>query len=348
MDLYYLLNSNNRKSSSKKKKPKAKKDNWYERLTVDEIKQICRAAKLPVTGAKKVLIERLIENESTNDYAWEGPVIGCNLAILKSRCQQRNLLLSGTKFSLVLKIVQHDHGSAPEATAAATKRPAPQNVDGAGAPAKKRKQATPDLGKIYEKVNKKIESCRQKKYQSHYGSKDHAPEVYSCIQDIIDNECFEKKYVESDPLFALEIAKSALVSLKDNFDKIQRPGYDENYIEMFCERLDTILIAAKPFMDEEKKNATLKWIEELHSKLEPYGLGLNYGTLKEGEDKSYLKNVMKVLKVAELPAANVENATDADADADEKKASSEATQKGTGEDKVDPSQDGNEFIFLSI
>ena len=326
--LFALIGRN--RPSSKKKKTKAKKDNWYERLTVDELKQICRAANLPVTGTKKVIIERLLNNESTNDYAWEGQAIGCNVGQLKSRCQERNLVQSGTKLSLVLRIVQYDHGSAPEATAAATKRPAPQNADGAAAK-KKRKPAKPDLEKIHDKVLRKIESCSQKKYQSHYGSKCHSPEVYSCVNDIIQNECFEKKYVESDPLFALDIAKSALVCLADNFDSIQRPGYDEDYIQCFCANLERILIAAKSLMDDEKKNATLRWIEKLESVLAPYGLGENFS--KEGEDARYLHSVINVL-ITENATTFPEKAETA-ADADEKEASSEATQDAAGEEKVE-------------
>lgn len=303
-----------RRRQTKKKKAKAKKENWYERLTVDELKQICRAATLPVTGTKKVIIGRLIGNESTNDYAWEGRYVGTTMDTLKQRCKDRNLVQSGTKLSLVLRIVQHDHKSAPEATAAATKRPAPP-ASADGPPKKKRKPAKPNLDKIHERVLKKIESCRQKKYQSHYGSKCHAPDLYSFIASTIRKECIDKKYIETEPLFALDIAESALVCLKDNFDSIVRPGYDEGSIESFSSDLKRILVAAKPVMDDDKRRATLDWIVGLEAKLEPYGLGeAFYGTREEGEDARYLLNVIKILEdnndVVEEEAESLKNAED--------------------------------------
>jgi len=274
------------RSSGKKKKTKVPKDNWFERIKVDELKQICRAAKLPVTGAKKIIIGRLFDNETTEKYSAEGRW-GYTVDTLKEECSKRNLVQSGNKFTIVLRLVQFDNGTAPEAIAAATKRPAPTNPDGT---AKKSKPSRPKLDKIYERVQKKVLSCDQKKYQSHWGSKTHSPELYSMIEKLIDKECIEKGYVKSDPLFALEIAKSALVSLNDNFSSINRPGYDDDYLTGAFSSLETILEAAKPLMSKELIGTTITWMEELDAELDSYGLGEG-----DGKERS-LVTAVKILK----------------------------------------------------
>jgi hypothetical protein len=281
-----------------KKKTKTKKENWFERLKVDELKEICIAAKLPVKGTKKVIIERLIEDDNTRKYGMEG-YFGTNMASLKGECSNRNLVQSGTKLTLVKRLLQKDHGSNPEATAAATKRPMETNAD---APSKKkRKPAKPNPEKIHDRVLKKIKSGNTSKmYQSHYGSKGHAPDVYSFIEDLIQNECVEKGYATSDPLFALEVAKSAIVCLSDNFDSMIRPGYDEDYLFGISGNLRVILRHANPLMDEELKTKRIAWIEDFDNVLSHYCLGGNgYSQI------SYFKGVANTLKETDaVKAAN--------------------------------------------
>ena len=280
MDPFFFLMAGRgrRGGGGRKKKAKKPKENWYERLTVDELKQICRAAKLAVKGTKKIIIERLLESDSTRKYGREG-MWGTNMNSLKGECADRNLVQSGTKLTLVLRILQKDNDTNPEATAAATKRPPPP-PDVAAAAKKKRKPAKPDLDKIYDRVQKKIESVKQKKYQSHYGSKTHAPDVYSFTEGLIRNECFDKGYAESDPLFALSIAKSALVSLTDNFYMMQRPGYDEDYFTCIANDLTKIINKAKPHMNDDAIADSISWIESLEAQLEPYALAADYNDFK--------------------------------------------------------------------
>ena len=286
----YGIGGGRRRKSKKKAKPK--KENWFERLKVDELKEICKATKLPVKGTKKVIIDRLMEDENTSKYGVEG-YYGSNMSSLKEECSKRNLVQSGTKLKLVVRILQQDHGTNPEATAAATKRPRAVNEDGTAK--KKSKPTKANLENIHKRVLKKIEACdTQKKYESHYGSKCHAPDLYSLINDLIQKECIEKGFATSDPLFALKVAKSALVCLADNFHKINRPGYDEDYIQCISYNLSEIVGLAKPHMEEELKNQTIEWIEELDSNLEQYGLGNNYGS-----NNSDLADVVKILKEAD-------------------------------------------------
>ena len=47
----------------KAKKPKkVPKDSWFERLTNDELKSLCKSAKLRLSGTKPELVARLQEN----------------------------------------------------------------------------------------------------------------------------------------------------------------------------------------------------------------------------------------------------------------------------------------------
>lgn len=300
MDMFYFPFARRKSSSSSKKKKKAKKENWFERITVDQLKQLCRAAKLTTSGTKKVLVDRLLENETTSEYAEEGGGMykfgGVTVEHLKARCKTRNLIVSGTKFELVLRLVQYDQGSAPEIITKATKRSAPDDGED-GQPKKKRKPTKPDLDKIYDRVKRKIESVYQKKYQSHYGSKTHSPEVYSCIHSILDKEVMKKEFIQTDPLFALSVAKSALTSLTENFETIQRPGYDDyGSICDFSRQLKTIIEAAKPFMNVDVRTDTIGWIQALEDTFEPYCLGESFGEVKEGENKRYLQNSLDILK----------------------------------------------------
>ena len=147
-----------------------------ERLTVDQNKQLCKAAKLRHVGKKDELIERLCEDDQTSDYACEVHHIGLNVEQLKARCRQRNLQVSGSKFDLVLRILHCDNGTTP--AGATLKRAATDvvtSVDATGKVVeqqvpKKRKKAAPSAKKTYDRVQKKIEAVTQKKYQSHVSS----------------------------------------------------------------------------------------------------------------------------------------------------------------------------------
>ena len=54
-----------------KKVAKPPKDNWFERLSNDELKSLCRSAKLPVSGTKAELVARLLSNQSTARFGVE-------------------------------------------------------------------------------------------------------------------------------------------------------------------------------------------------------------------------------------------------------------------------------------
>ncbi|CAB9497699.1 unknown protein [Seminavis robusta] len=94
---------------SKKKKTKSH-EYWYELLSAEQVRTLVLAAKLPAAGSKKKQIERLMACESTETYGWDRPKsIACIVSYLKAKCKEANLRASGSKYELVLRLVEHHH-----------------------------------------------------------------------------------------------------------------------------------------------------------------------------------------------------------------------------------------------
>jgi hypothetical protein len=55
----------------KQKKSKPKATSWFEKVTVEELKQLCKASLLPVSGTKAALIERLSTADRTSRFTYE-------------------------------------------------------------------------------------------------------------------------------------------------------------------------------------------------------------------------------------------------------------------------------------
>lgn len=259
-----------RRGAKSKKPKKVKKENWFERLRVDELKSICTSANIPTKGTKKDLIARLMGDDRTCQYGVEGKY-GMNMAGLKKLCKEKDLIQSGTKLALVKRILEKDNGTNPEATAAVTKRPAHADPN---RPAKKRRYIAPDLEKIYNRILKKIQMGKSsKKYESEHASKCHSSDVYNLIKEVIDKECFDKGLICSNPLFALQITKTALVCLSNNFSDMIRPGYDiGNSLDSVAESLQDIVREALPEMNIDLRKETIKWIKSLESNVNKYWL----------------------------------------------------------------------------
>ena len=99
----------NKKKSKKKKK--APVSCWWERCTMEELKQLLRAAKLAVSGTKGQLVERLCQGEYTSKYSPEYTV---RLDTLKEQCREKGLQVSGKRFELVLRLLQNETGAGGE------------------------------------------------------------------------------------------------------------------------------------------------------------------------------------------------------------------------------------------
>lgn len=140
--------------------------------------------------------------------------------------------------------------------------------------------------KIYTRVDKKIESCKQKKYQSHWGSKTHSTDVYDLVGSILSSDIIgsEEDYLNKNIRFALTIAEAACTSLSDNFFKINRPGYDDfGGWSTIDSSLRTIADKARPVLSVGEREKMAMWIEDLHNTADPYGLTMDTNLLQTVE-----------------------------------------------------------------
>ena len=156
----------------------------FEKLKGDELKALCRAAKLPVSGTNAELCERLCQGELSAPYTYEyapekfsrarfeyemvggywsggeydkGPApppaqqgskrsIGYSNENLKQMCKEKGLQVSGKRYELVLRLLQNESGfgGAPKRVA----------VDEGGQPKKRAKSMKlPNIEKIEERVS---------------------------------------------------------------------------------------------------------------------------------------------------------------------------------------------------
>jgi hypothetical protein len=302
MSLFFRLNGGfggfGGRSGGKKKVKKTQNEYWFQGLTVEELKQLCKATNLKHTGNKPNLVLRLVQDESATRFTFERKhkysVVGVNMDDIKQLCRDKLLQVSGNKLDLVLRILHHDHDSTP--AGATLKRSAHEvkmvvnETTGETTTtrvAKKPKISAsgttlntlrkPNKQVVYNKIQKKIESHTQKKFQSHYGSKCHSPEVYELLSNVVMDECISKGYVKTEPKFALSIAEATFSSLSNNFRVMPRPGYDED--DAFGRALDTlnqIVEAALPKMSSQEKEAAADWMEELDGVVEAYGIGESF------------------------------------------------------------------------
>eukprot|EP00961_Rhodomonas_salina_P267596 3615787-Rhodomonas_salina.2 len=204
------------RSSKPKKKRKAKKDNWFEKLTLDQLKQLCTAVKAPVSGTKPAVVQRLLSNESSKEYAYEpqriswrayanysydscddgsgpggGKPDGPCAETIKSRVREAGLSVTGNKFELVLRLMQHLNGVGNPKRGAVH-----VNEDGECQPKKRAKSmALPDADKMYERVAKKVDIDFQK--ASDWTLKYHAHDVMMLINKLAQQEVMDKQLVST-------------------------------------------------------------------------------------------------------------------------------------------------------
>ena len=156
----------------KAKKPKkVPKDSWFERLTNDELKSLCKSAKLRLSGTKPELVARLQENEGTARFGVESKparwsfkaedfnpgTVGVTLDELRSECKDAGISSTVTKFKLVERLVQHANGTgAPKRAANVMLNPDGSTAydENGNAVVKKRKPSTvrPDVNKVLVRV----------------------------------------------------------------------------------------------------------------------------------------------------------------------------------------------------
>jgi len=238
-----------KKRGSKKKYRKIPKENWFARLSVDDSKKLCRAAKMPVSGAKKTLIGRLLDSDTTCRYGAEARAAsfsynsfsmgkdGVSVDGLKEELKKRGLVQSGSKFELVLRLLQHEHGTGDAAAAAAatpklaaaveTNEDGSPVLDGAtGLPVlKKRKPNTamPNLDKLRERVEKKVFAPDRSKW-SDAKYKDHCGDVMRCAAGVVEKQALGKGFAAARDPVAVDVCAAVLEPVLEGWDGMTGQG----------------------------------------------------------------------------------------------------------------------------
>jgi hypothetical protein len=224
-----------KKSSTQKKKTtqKHKYNNWFEKLTLTELKSLCRAAKLTVSGTKDELCIRLCHGELSCDYAYEyaperfsrarfeadygscDELYGSSIGIgtvppaqqgskrntaytnqdLKNMCRDKGLITSGKRYDLVLRLLQNESGAGGEAKRAAGTM---DEDTGVFQPKKRAKSMKPpNVEKLEERIFKKCFPPDEVKHKwSNNKYKYHPSDCMRYMSNIIDKEIFEKELFE--------------------------------------------------------------------------------------------------------------------------------------------------------
>jgi hypothetical protein len=135
---------------------------------------------------------------------------------------------------LVIRITQHEHGTGGDSLKRAA---APTTVTVAGEDgtvqhvAKKPKPSKPKPSPktIYSRIQKRIQASCQKKYQSYWGAKAHAPEVCSLMSTLLYSL---EDYSEKELKLVFDGCYAIVSLFVENYDDFQRPGYCEDLESM--------------------------------------------------------------------------------------------------------------------
>lgn len=253
------------KPKKAKKPKKVPKDSWFERLTNDELKSLCKSAKLRLSGTKPELVARLLENEGTARFGVESKparfplhedytpgIDGVTLDGLKSECKDAGISSTGTKFKLVERLVQHANGTgAPKRAANVMLNPDGSTAydENGNAVVKKRKPSTvrPDLVKVADRIDRKI--FVDKSRWSDYKYKAHASDVCEAGEKIITAEVENKPHLKLRDSIAYDVCTTVLAAIDTAWSSYELSG------EGRCVYQLTSLIETVEYLIEEGKPA---------------------------------------------------------------------------------------------
>lgn len=211
------------------KKQKHKYNNWFEKLTVTELKSLCRASKLAVSGTKDELCIRLCTGDLSRAYAYEYAPQRFSMSMfdmgdypwdddwgrtintpsqqgskrssaysnkqLKEMCREKGLIVSGKRFDLVLRLLQTESGVGGQPKRAAGTM---DEKTGVFQPKKRAKSMKPpNVEKLRERIFKKCFPPAEVKHKwSNMKYKYHFSDCMSYMDNIIQKEIFEKELFE--------------------------------------------------------------------------------------------------------------------------------------------------------
>ena len=134
---------------------------------------------------------------------------------------------------------------------------------------KKRAKTTPSP---QMSVEKKMNAVAQKKYQTHYGSKRHSPDVYNLMKDLIKERIIDGKIADDDPILAVTMATAVFNAFNDNWKVMERPGYETIAFRKALDLYADVLKAARPFMNKENIERIVSLLESIEASVEGYCL----------------------------------------------------------------------------
>lgn len=256
-----------RKKTKKSKKKKA--DNWFETLTVTQLKDLCKAANFKISGTKADLCNRLLADHYTRDFSI------ATIFFLKRALKDQMLVQSGDKYTQVLRLIHNEKGTG-QVKRAATEMTI-DNSTGEQVQTLKKRKINPKPETMYTRVEKKIKAVSQKKYKSRYGYKRHAPDVFDLLGDLMKEFCIQSCVMETDPLLAFRIVKSGFEALYDHWQVMENPGYAGFESEMAFQKLETILKVVKEALSSEDIEEMVVLLENVNACMKGYCINMSYG-----------------------------------------------------------------------
>ena len=137
---------------------------------------------------------------------------------------------------------------------------------------KKRVKTTPSPQMMYTRVEKKMNAVAQKKYQTHYGSKCHSPDVYNLMKDLIKEHIIDGKIADDDLILAVTMATAVFNAFNDNWKVMERPGYETIAFRKALDLYADVLKAARSFMNKENIERIVSLLESIDASVEGYCL----------------------------------------------------------------------------
>lgn len=257
---------------SKRSKYSYVSEEWFDSLSKEELKQLCQAAKIKVSGNQRDLIKRLDGDERTKMYG-----VATRQKCV-DMCRDRFLSVAGNKLCLAIRILTHDSGVAantcPIKIVTLLAEKDERNTDPAVGTNEK---ATLPLSThtLYEMVEKLVLSVKTiEKYSStEKENATHAPDVYTLMQKLIHQECIEKGLLEHNPSQALESAEAVIMAFNDRFEHMEYPANGHEDFLALCESLNEVIEGVKTYLSLEQIEATMEWLEELFVNVDRFNIG---------------------------------------------------------------------------
>jgi hypothetical protein len=172
---------------------KAKAANWFEKCTVDQLKQLCKASLLQVSGSKPKLVERLIQGDISSRFENGGD----GTESLKSECREKGLVVSGTLFELILRLLTNETCSQTGVE--------PKKAQGTFDPesgkfqpkVRAKSMKLPDPEKLSERMHKKAYPPQKVMWSwSNWTSKQHCYRCMSLTTELLQKEVIDKNLFE--------------------------------------------------------------------------------------------------------------------------------------------------------